>query len=322
MHGTRLAWADLPADLHAWVGQALGAPVVEAVSQPGGFSPGTADRVVTADGTRAFVKAVSPEQNPDTPGLHRREIEVLRTLAGVQDVPQLLDAYDDGHWVALVIEDVEGRHPRLPWVNDELAATLEVIGSLSRAPAPTDWPALEGELVGEFGAWSRLADPLDAHRPDSAPVDEGYADPAPPRLDPWIVERLPELVELCAVTLPRLAGPSVVHTDLRADNVLVGPDGRVQLVDWPWASKGAAWADAAMLLVNVRWSGGLDIRPHLSTIYSLGATHEDVLGAIAGVGGFCTEAGALPPQPGLPTLRAFQREQALACTRLLRELWP
>ena len=89
MFGVRLGWADLPEQLRGWVGEVLGSAVVEAVSQPGGFSPGTADRVRTADGTKAFVKAVSTAQNPDSPGLHRREIEVLRTLAGVAAVPQL-----------------------------------------------------------------------------------------------------------------------------------------------------------------------------------------------------------------------------------------
>ena len=54
---------------------------VEAVSQAGGFSPGTADRVGTAEGRRAFVKAVSTAHNPDTPGLNRREVGVLRSLA-------------------------------------------------------------------------------------------------------------------------------------------------------------------------------------------------------------------------------------------------
>ena len=104
MYGVRLAWSDLPDRLHDWVGGVLGAPVVSASSQPAGFSPGSADRVVTADGRRGFVKAVSPEQNPDTPGLHRRETAVLRTLADVRSVPRLIDAYDDGEWEQRVHE--------------------------------------------------------------------------------------------------------------------------------------------------------------------------------------------------------------------------
>ena len=57
--GVRVAWADLPAPVRDVVADILGSPVLAAVSQPGGFSPGSADRVCTADGRRAFVKAVS-----------------------------------------------------------------------------------------------------------------------------------------------------------------------------------------------------------------------------------------------------------------------
>jgi hypothetical protein len=42
------------------------------------MSPGRATRVVTGDGTHAFVKAVGSDLNPDGPMLVRREIEAPR----------------------------------------------------------------------------------------------------------------------------------------------------------------------------------------------------------------------------------------------------
>lgn len=62
--GVRHHWADLPDTVRDAVQDILGAPVVEARSQSGGFSPGVAARVRLADGGRAFVKAVSAEVNP------------------------------------------------------------------------------------------------------------------------------------------------------------------------------------------------------------------------------------------------------------------
>lgn len=307
MYGVRLAWEDLPPALRTWVEEVLGGPVVHAASQPGGFSPGTADRVVTAAGRRAFVKAVSPAQNPDSPGLHRREAEVLRTLTGLTEVPQLIDVRDEDDWVALVIDDVEGRHPQVPWTDDDLRATLVALTHLAGRTAPTSWPLLREELTGEFGAWARLRDLGPAARPTP--------------LDPWVADHLDDLVDLAARTLPRLDGEAISHTDIRADNLLVTPQGDVRVVDWPWATRGAPWADVVMLLVNVRWGGDLDVRPHLGAVHDLGATHEDVLGLVSALGGFCTEAADRPPAPGLPTLRQFQREQGRACVRLLRELW-
>ena len=125
-------WSDVPAHVQSALEAILGAPVVEAVSQPGGFSPGTADRVVLADGRRAFVKAVGRELNPDTPGIHRLEIAVMRTLPPSVPAPRLLGAYDDGDWVALALTDVDGRHPAAPWNPEELDRVLAAMTDLSR----------------------------------------------------------------------------------------------------------------------------------------------------------------------------------------------
>jgi hypothetical protein len=53
----RTAWAELPGELHRTVAELLGGPDTGAVSQANGFSPGSADRVVSGAGRRAFVKA-------------------------------------------------------------------------------------------------------------------------------------------------------------------------------------------------------------------------------------------------------------------------
>lgn len=306
MYGVRLRWEQLPPEVHDAVAQILGSPVRTADSQPGGFSPGSADRVVTGDGRRAFVKAVSTAQNPLSPGLHRREGEVLdalqRTPGGAGVAPRLLGVHDDGDWVALVVEDVAGRHP-LPWTDEGLSATLTALRAVAEVEAPQDWEGLETSLADEMACWQDVVD----DRPED--------------LDPWLAERLDELHDLATRTLPRLAGDRVAHTDVRADNLLLQADGRVRLVDWPWATRGAAWADAAMLLVNVRWAGDLDVRPHLPAVHDLGAEPEDVVGLVAGLTGFCTHAARRPAAPGLPTLRAFQAEQARAGTSLLRQLW-
>ncbi|MER5608262.1 hypothetical protein AB0F93_28390 [Micromonospora tulbaghiae] len=47
--------------------------------------------------------------------------------------------------------------------------------------------------------------------------------------------------------LALLAGEQVLHTDLRPDNLIVGGDGRVWLVDWAWPALGAAWLDPAIV---------------------------------------------------------------------------
>lgn len=68
---TRLTWADLPDEIRTRAELIIGGHIVEARSQPSGFSPGTADRVRTSDGRRAFVKAVTPAVNQRSADLAR-----------------------------------------------------------------------------------------------------------------------------------------------------------------------------------------------------------------------------------------------------------
>ncbi|MGH2812582.1 MAG: hypothetical protein ACRDI1_07710 [Actinomycetota bacterium] len=87
------------------------ARVVEHSTQPAGFSPGVAARLLFADGQRLFVKALSSDPNPHSAELHRREAEVAEALPPEVPAPRLVWSYDDGDWVMLLFEDVEGRHP-------------------------------------------------------------------------------------------------------------------------------------------------------------------------------------------------------------------
>lgn len=57
-----------------------GAPVAEATNLSGGFSPGPAARCTLTDGRTVFVKSAGLDLNPHTPGMHRREAQVLTSL--------------------------------------------------------------------------------------------------------------------------------------------------------------------------------------------------------------------------------------------------
>jgi hypothetical protein len=133
---------DLPPHVRDAIETIIGDEVVESTSQSGGFSPGTADRVQTVSGRRAFVKAVSAAQNERSPELHRREALVTAALPPAVPAPQLLGCHDDGDWVALVLSDVDGRHPSIPWRPVELDRVLAALADLAAAATPTPVPWL------------------------------------------------------------------------------------------------------------------------------------------------------------------------------------
>ncbi|WFE31476.1 phosphotransferase [Micromonospora sp. WMMD975] len=292
----RVRWHELPAHVRTAVEAILDDRVVAAESQPGGFSPGTADRVRTARGGRAFVKAVSPAQNDRSPTMHRAEARIAAALPAHAPTPRLLGSHDDGDWIALVYADVEGRHPVTPWDAGELAAVLSTLESMAATltPAPAVATATATEsLAHDFAGWRRIA-----------------ADP-PADLDPWARAHLPELCAAADRGLAALAGDTLCHLDVRADNLLLGPDGRVTVVDWPWACRGPAWLDTLLAVVNVQVHGGHDPDALLATRpLTARVDPADLTGALAGFTGFFLDGARQPPPPGIPTVRAFQRLQA------------
>lgn len=306
--GLRTPWEALPGHLHDAVAQLLGSPVTHAVTQPGGFSPGVAARVRTAANTRAFVKAVSAETNPDSPGLHRTEARNAAALPPMVPAPRLLGTYDDGTWVALVFEEVTGRQPHVPWQEAELARVLDAVEGLSRTltPSPVAAPPAAESFARAFAGWQRLLD--------------GEAGDVTGRLDRWTVAHLSELAQLAAPWAESAAGDTLAHADLRADNMLLAEDGGVVFVDWPHAVRAAPWFDLLVMLPCVRAQGGPDPE-ELFTRHPLAqdADPAGVTATLSALTGFFLEHALRPSPSGLPTLRAFQRAQGDAALAWLRK---
>lgn len=291
--GNRLEWAALPGEVRAAIVRAVGSPVVEAVSQPGGFSPGLAARLRLASGARVFAKAVGVSGNPAAVRMHRREAAVAARLPASVAAPRLLWSEDFGDWVALVYADVEGCSPVLPWRAEEWARVHAAVVELAGTPAPPDLRPL-GHKPDAFSGWRALA-----------------ADPAlAERVDPWARANLERLADLESAWPSAVVGDRLVHGDLRADNMLLTAR-EVLFVDWPHAAAGAPWADLVFMLPCVALQGGPDpAAAWASSPFAATADPEAVDAALAAVAGYFTHSALLPAPPGLPTLREFQRMQA------------
>jgi aminoglycoside phosphotransferase (APT) family kinase protein len=305
--GVRTPWEQMPRSVRDAVAGLVGGPVVEAVTQSGGFSPGVAARVRTADGRRAFVKAVSAETNPHSPALHRAEAHNTAALPEDVPAPRLLGTYDDGTWVALAFEDVAGTQPRVPWREDELRRVLDAVAELSRTltPAPTAAPAAADVVARIFAGWEELA----------AGAEGDVGD----RLGAWTAARLSRLAGLAAPAPEAASGDTLAHADLRADNMLLADDGRVVFVDWPHAVRAAPWFDLLVMLPCVRAQGGPDPEEVFAAHpVARSADPDAVTAVLAGLAGYFLRHSLLPAPPGIPTLRAFQRAQGDAALAWLR----
>jgi aminoglycoside phosphotransferase (APT) family kinase protein len=264
-----------------------------------------------ADGRGLFVKAVGSEPNADSPRFHRREARVVGTLPPDVPVPRLRWSHDDGQggWVVLVFDEAHGRHPYEPWVLDDLDQVLngkaELVARLTPSPISiTELSSASDRLAKYICGWQQLRD-------DPPGIQA--------RLDGWSQRHLEALAEMEARAPAAVAGDTLLHFDLRADNLLLG-DQHVWFLDWPHACIGAAWFDVVAFAPSVTMQGG----PPAEEVFARypAARQADaaaVTCSIAALAGYFVRHSLLPPPPGLPTLRAFQAAQGSVALRWLAE---
>jgi hypothetical protein len=304
--GKRVPWSAVPAPLRAATERLLRSQVAEAVTQPGGFSPGVAARLRLADGRRAFVKAVG-EINPDSPGIHRAEAQIAAALPAGTPAARLLGCIDADGWVILLFEDIDGQMPEVPWRPHELHRVLDAMTELAAAltPAPADAPPASARYPQVGRGWHAM------HEAAQAGIELA--------VDPWARQHLGELAAIEERWPQAVRGSTLAHGDIRADNVLLTAD-RVVFVDWPWANLAAPWFDLAGLLPSVAMQGG----PAPEEIFgahpvSRDADPDAVTAVVAALAGMWNWVGRQPDPPGLPTVRAFQRAQGAIALDWLKQ---
>jgi hypothetical protein len=194
----------------------------------------------------------------------------------------------DEAWVVLGIEYVESSAPRRPWRGGELDRCLDALETVAQVLTPVprelDLDPIADDLVG----WPALWDTVRA-RHDLPHVDEAAA----------LAARFAEAV----------AGDTVVHVDVRDDNVLLTTDGRALFCDWNWPAAGASWLDSLFLLIGPR-GDGLDVEAVIASrdlLRGVPADHIDTVLAL--VTGYFLSSSGEPVPPTSPYLRDVQRWQ-------------
>ncbi|MWB99717.1 aminoglycoside phosphotransferase family protein [Agromyces seonyuensis] len=301
----RRPWSALPPGVRAAVERTAGSPVARTELATAGFSVGFAGLVVFEDGTRRFLKAGDGATNPETARLHRSEARLAGDLPhGIApELDWMLEAED---WVVVAFEAIDGRQPG-PWSLDDLDAVLAAQAAVAAVPGSPRMPSAEAAVAGLFDGWRRVRSGEHAERmPD------------------WASGRLDELVELERCAPSAVAGDALVHLDLRADNVLIERSGRVRIVDWPHACRGAGWTELPFFAPAVVADGapeGLDAERVFARSPLAAAVERDALRAVVtGWAGRLLLSSFQPAPPGIPTLRAFQTRHAVPLAAWARDL--
>ena len=290
----RLEWVHLPPMVRTAVERKLGEKVVDAVSMNSGYTPGFASVLTTAGGARIFVKAASTKAQRAAAESYREEARKLKALAGWAPAPKLKWVMEEHDWLLLGIEYVEARAPHRPWTEADLATASELLVHTAArlTPAPgAGWSTFAEDLADVPSCWDALGD-LD-HAEEAAALARRFAE----------------------VT----AGDTLLHTDVRDDNLLLLPDGSALLCDWNFPVVGANWLDSLALLIGPR-GDGLDVEAHLASHPLLGGVDPEAIDIVLALyTGFFLERSRQPVITALPWLREVQRWQGEVCRQWLAE---
>ncbi|GAA2758947.1 phosphotransferase [Actinopolymorpha rutila] len=229
--------------LRARVEHALGQQSTEWVKPDTGLSAAARYSVTLNDGSGVFVKAATDDE---TERWLRTEYLALRHVPErfVARVVAWLD--EPGSHPVLVVEDLRrahwpAGHEGVDWREGDVDRVLAAVADLAGIPAPAAFePAAPRPAY-----WPTLLHEGPDRR--AAFLDLGLCTAG------WLNGAATALIEAEAGLDDR--GDSLVHGDLRSDNICVAHD-RVVFVDWSHASRGSAEHDLALLLPTLHLEGG------------------------------------------------------------------
>jgi hypothetical protein len=217
-----VAWSELPREVRAEVeAYACGVTTVKPVSH-GMNSAFTA--VLATNSGQVFCKG-----NPlDRPGPSLRIEAAVNTLLPRDLVPELLWQVETETWLLLGFTYAEGEHANLAPGSSDVPRVVELLHELGArlTPAPPNRLRPLTRRWADMNIWRTLADD--------------------PQLDPWAREHLGQLMAWEARAASLVEGDTLTHTDLNAQNILLGS--RAAIVDWAWPAIAAGWCDTAFLV--------------------------------------------------------------------------
>jgi hypothetical protein len=240
---------------------------------------------------------------PSQVTMYRDEARVAAVLPPTAPAPEFLGSMDDGRWVVLAFECVEGSAPARPWRHADLARVLAAVRTMTTAltPSPVALPRKQPRI----GGWAllagnqALASRLAAH-------------------SSWAAAELDVLAELedAGLAVAR-DGDSLVHFDALPHDTLLTAD-HTLFVDWPHARLGAPCIDLLMVLASAS-ADGIDAEPFLAAQPLAARTSPHQLTAVlAALTGFWLAGAVEDVPPGMEPIAAAKLELGLGGLRWLR----
>jgi hypothetical protein len=249
----------------------------------GGYTPVLRRIAELEDGSTVFVKASIDDE---TTGWIQAERAAYELLGERSFLPRFGGGDDEG---LLVLEDLRHGYWPTPWREGDVGRVFALLDEIASAPVPSGTRRLT-EMPDVLPAcWSEVsADPR-------AFLDLGACSPE------WFESALQALVR--AEDSATLDGESIVHYDVRSDNVCLLDD-RAVLVDWNFLCHGNPEIDRVFFAQTVTVEGG-------PPPWEMHPEADPAL--VAAAAGFFAVRAPGPPIPTAPAVRGLQRAQLEVC---------
>ena len=294
---------SLPGEIRGWVAARVGEPVgFEAAV--GGGTP-VAGVVRTRD-DEFFLKAV----RLDSPAVADYRLEAL--VAPVVPAPRLRLQEEVGGWFVLCFDVAPGHQPVEPWDEPELRGVLSAVdrmaADLQHSLTP-GLPTVADRMKGRCSTWRQL------HAHGSR---DGLSLSA---VTEWERSALSRLAAVEADWEGLVRGDSLLHFDLRHDNLRVTPGGEVVMLDWGRACVGPSWVDQMCLLLESS-IGDLDADElFLSTRLGAAAAPDEVDAFLVALSSYWRHIAVQPVDEASAWIRVRQQRSGAATIRWLSRRW-
>jgi len=276
----------------ARIERVLGQHVVSAHRPTGGYTPVGRWVLRLGDGTSVFAKS-GRDINASSLASWLRVEHRAYTALRASFIPKFIGWDDDGVQPILLLEDLSMARWPPPWSAVELDTLWATLDAMREIEPPSWARDIEESEREHLSGWERVSSE------DRQFLSLGLTTRA------WLDTALPTLVSASGGA--RLSGTSLVHFDLRSDNICFA-DGQMKIVDWNHIGRGNPDIDRVSILLSLHHEGGPEIVPDS---HGLAALMSGYFGAQAG----------LPPIPRAPAVRQLQLKQLrVALAWVIREL--
>lgn len=187
------------------------------------------------NGTSAFVKVATEK---DTIKWLRDEHKIYSVLKA-EYIPQVL-GWDDGEFPILILEDLSAGHWPPPWTPEQIQKVFDVLKKLEAVKIEGDFTLLS-TVKPELCGWQAIS------KDPTGFLSLRLVTPE------WLENALPTLMKAESEIV--LDGDSLVHTDVRSDNVCFLGD-KTYLIDWNWTVRGNPKFDIVTWLPSLHAEGG------------------------------------------------------------------